>query len=132
MVLALATAAIAIFAIASVVSSVFGDKGGACASGATDLAILATSGPVNVGDKFNNPRGGVTTISQEMMGNAQIIVRAGLDYKPNPMSTNGMVIAIGDKRFSIVPVYEEWGDHTPEPKFKAAGSKLVVTMREVK
>ena len=44
----------------------------------------------------------------------------------------GMVIAIGDKRFSIVPVYEEWGDHTPEPKFKAAGSKLVVTMREVK
>lgn len=95
MVLALATAAIAIFAIASVVSSVFGDKGGACASGATDLAILATSGPVNVGDKFNNPRGGVTTISQEMMGNAQIIVRAGLDYKPNPMSTNGMVIAIG-------------------------------------
>jgi hypothetical protein len=45
-VLALATAAIAIFAIASVVSSVFGDKGGACASGATDLAILATSGPV--------------------------------------------------------------------------------------
>lgn len=65
----------------------------------TDLSVMATNGPVNVGDKFPNPRGGITTITEEMMGNAQIIVRVGQQFTINgvakPIPINGMVIAIG-------------------------------------
>ncbi len=70
--------------------------GSSCGSGGTDLAILATNGPVNVGDKVPNPlrSGGTITITEEMMGNAQAIVRAGINYKPTRIPDRGIVIAI--------------------------------------
>ena len=67
-----------------------------CSSGATDLAVLATNGPLNVGDKVPDPLrpGGVITITEEMMGNAQAIVRAGIGYKPTRIPDLGLAIAI--------------------------------------
>lgn len=91
------------FAFFMLIASVFSGSTAAansCPSGVTDLAVLATNGPVNVGDKFTNPRdGGLTTITAEMMGNAQAIVRAALDFtingQPAPRSERAMVVAIG-------------------------------------
>ena len=101
LILSLAVSVLVFAFVASAATKFFGGDGSACASGASDIAVLATNGPVNVGDKVTDPvYGGIWTFKPDYMANAQAIVRAGLDYKnqstgaAQPIPAAGIVIAI--------------------------------------
>ena len=87
--------------IAGVMSAITGNKSATCATGATDIALLATNGPVNVGDRVTDPvYGGSWTYGPKEAGNAQLVVQAGLNHKnektgaPEPIPPAGIIIAI--------------------------------------